>query len=206
MVKIKVLIVDDHAILRAGLKMLLEKEQDIHIIGEASNGKEALIKSKTLNPDIILLDITMPDMNGLEVAKKLLQQNQLIKILVLTMHEEPEYFQEFIKIGAKGYVPKKAADAALINAIRTISQGNIFIHSSMAKLLKEKEAEQKLSPREKEVLTFLAKGFVNKEIAEKLDLSIKTVETYRARIMEKLGVTGRSELTDYAIKTGLFKL
>lgn len=201
---IKILIVDDHAILRAGLKMLLEKEDDFEIIGEAENGKEAIKKNKLLKPDVVLMDITMPDMNGLEATKKLLHDNSFVKILVLTMHEEPEYFQEFIKIGAKGYVLKKAADTELINAIRTVSSGNIFVHSHMADLLKEQE--EKLSPREKEVLIFLAKGFVNKEIAEKLNISVKTVETYRARIMEKLNLSGRSELTDYAIKTGILKL
>lgn len=204
MKKTKILIVDDHAILRAGLKMLLEKEDDFEIIGEAENGKEAIKKNKLLKPDVVLMDITMPDMNGLEATKKLLHDNSFVKILVLTMHEEPEYFQEFIKIGAKGYVLKKAADTELINAIRTVSSGNIFVHSHMADLLKEQE--EKLSPREKEVLIFLAKGFVNKEIAEKLNISVKTVETYRARIMEKLNLSGRSELTDYAIKTGILKL
>jgi two-component system response regulator NreC len=202
--KVKIFIVDDHAILRAGLKMLIEKENDMQIVGEAGNGKDAIRQNRLLLPDVVLLDITMPNMNGIEASKKLLNDNPLVKILVLTMHEEPEYLHTFFNIGAKGYVLKKAADTELINAIRTVANGNIFVHSHMSRLLTEQK--EKLSQREKEVLVFLSKGLTNKEIAEKLDISVKTVETYRYRIMEKLNLYGRSELTNYAIKTGLLQL
>jgi len=157
--KVKIFIVDDHAILRAGLKMLIEKENDMQIVGEAGNGKDAIRQNRLLLPDVVLLDITMPNMNGIEASKKLLNDNPLVKILVLTMHEEPEYLHTFFNIGAKGYVLKKAADTELINAIRTVANGNIFVHSHMSRLLTEQK--EKLSQREKEVLVFLSKGLTN---------------------------------------------
>ncbi|MDO8734806.1 MAG: response regulator transcription factor [Elusimicrobiota bacterium] len=205
MKKIRIIIIDDHPIFRSGLKLLLEEEKDMEIIGEATTGKEAIHISGSLKPDLAILDISLPDLNGVDVAKEILRKNSQIKILVLTMHESQEYLQEFLKIGVSGYIVKKAADIELIDAIRSVSKGNIYLHSIMAESLRE-SSQKKLSPREKEILILLANGLINKEIANKLYLSVKTVETYRTRLMKKLHVTGRSGLTQYAIKSGLFSL
>lgn len=199
--KTRLLIVDDHSILRAGLKLLFEEENDFIIVGEASTGKEAIAECGKIKPDILLLDITLPDMNGLEVARKIAKMNPEIKILVLTMHESEEYVREFLKIGAKGYVIKKAADRELVEAVRTVAGGNVYIHSAFSKIFQD-NSQVSLSKREKQVLVLLAEGFVNKEIGAKLKLSTKTVETYRNRLLKKLGMTGRAQLTRYAIEKG----
>jgi|DewCreStandDraft_4_1066084.scaffolds.fasta_scaffold13586_5 two-component system response regulator NreC len=200
--KIKILIADDHTILRSGLKLMLENEKNLKLIGEAATGEETIKKTLKLKPDILILDISFPDINGLEIAKKILSKFTELKILILTMYEAEEYLKEFLKIGVRGFVIKKAADSELINAINAIYNGNVYIHSSMAKVLKESE-KKILSKRELQVLINLAQGKTNKEIANTLNISIKSVETYRKRICVKLKLDNRAALTEYAIKKGL---
>jgi len=206
--QIRVLIVDDHTIFRSGLKLLLEGVSDITVCGEADSSKDAILKCNKLKPDIILLDISMPDMNGILAIRKLLEQNKSLKIIMLTMYEKIEYLKEALKAGAKGYVIKRAADSELIDAIRIVSKGEVYIHPKITKEFIEKsikDTPDELSPREKEVLVLLSQGFTNKEVADKLDISMKTVETYRARIMGKLGLSSRAQLLQYAIEKGWFK-
>ncbi|OGO21814.1 MAG: DNA-binding response regulator [Chloroflexi bacterium RBG_16_50_9] len=215
MIKIKVLLADDHAVLRAGLKALLNDQPDIEVIGEAATGKETIFQSDKLHPDVVVMDITMPERGGVEVTKELKLRNPEIKVLVLTMHEDEEYLRQMLRAGADSYVPKKAADTDLLEAIRATYRGEHFIHSSMTAGLitevrtgvpmsHEKKLESGgLSERETEVLRLLAAGHTNQEIADKLYLSIKTVETYKARLKEKLGIKSRAQLVRYAISTGL---
>lgn len=204
---INVLIIDDHAILRSGLKMLINSAGGLRVTGEAGTGREAVESFKKNAPDIVVLDITLPDMSGLEVAREIKRTAPAAKILVLTMHDNANYVREFVRIGVSGYIVKKSADSELINAIRAINRGDMFIDPSLTKaLLSEapEREENRLSSREEEVLRLLVKGYLGKEIAGRLKISVKTVETYRARIAEKLGISGRAELLQYALKNGLF--
>ncbi|MFQ5996650.1 MAG: response regulator [Dehalococcoidales bacterium] len=213
--KIKILLADDHAVLRAGLKTLFNAQPDIEVIAEAADGEETVRKSLKVAPDIVLMDITMPKLSGLEATREIKRQNPAIKVLVLTMHEDESYLYQTLRAGASGYVPKKAADTELLTAIRATYRGEYFIHSSMtAGLVAElcnrevfnpvaSQEQDRLSHREREVLQLLAVGHTNQQIADKLYLSVKTVETYKARIKEKLGLQGRAELVRYAIQTGL---
>ncbi len=218
MSKIRLLLADDHAVLRSGLKALLNAQPDMQVVAEAADGKEAVRKSYENDPDIVLMDISMPGLTGLEATKQIRNQNQATKILVLTMHEDERYLYSMLSAGASGYVPKKAADTEVIDAIRATYRGENFIHSSMTKgLVAEMSGKDKTNPteyldqdilsqREKEVLQLLAIGHTNQQTAEKLYLSVKTVETYKARIKDKLGLKGRAELVRYAIQAGLFDI
>ena len=214
--KIRVLIADDHTVLRAGLSRLLNAEPDVEVIGEAGDGEEAISKTVNLAPDVLLLDITMPLVGGIDVIRMVKAKNLPVAILVLTMHEDEEYLRETLKAGALGYIPKKAAEAELISAIRAVHRGEIYIYPSMVKSLVNEalypntnnnempfDSYDLLSRREKEVLRLIAQGYTNQEIAERIFLSIKTVETYKARMMEKLSVTTRAELVRYALQRGL---
>ena len=215
MSKIRLLLADDHAVLRAGLKALLNAQPDMIVAAEAVDGEDAVHKSHQATPDVVLMDITMPGVGGLEATQEIKRQNPAMKILVLTMHDDESYLQQMLQAGAEGYVPKKAADTELLAAIRATFRGENFIHSSMtAGLVAEVRDKQVnglvrnrggsvLSQRETEVLQFLAVGYSNHQIAEKLYLSIKTVETHKARLKEKLGLQGRADLVRYAIKAGL---
>ncbi|MHB1406586.1 MAG: response regulator [Desulfitobacteriaceae bacterium] len=212
--KLRILLGDDHAVLRAGLKVLLNVEEDLEVVGEAADGIEVLEKAAKLRPDLVLLDLTMPRMNGVECIRNLLTEQPDLKILVLTMHDDEEYLKAVIQAGAQGYVLKKAADVELLSAIRTVSRGEMFIYPSMATALLYqmvnpqvsspalKKAKQ-LSEREREVLRLLALGHTNQEIADMLCVSVKTVETYRARLMEKLNMHKRAELVRYAVENGI---
>lgn len=218
MKKITLLIADDHAVLRAGLKALLSSQDDIEVVADASNGEEAVRKARAFAPDIVLMDISMPGLNGLEATREIVKQSPAAKVLVLTMHEEEGYLNEMLSAGASGYIPKKAADTELLHAIRATHQGESFIHSSMTASMvarmrsngappKDRGGESgRLSQREKHVLRLLARGYANQEIADRLFLSVKTIETYKARIKEKLGLHGRAELVRYATETGLVDL
>ncbi len=216
MTKIRVLIADDHAVLRAGLSMLLNAQPDMEVIGEASNSDEAVRKTVELVPDVLLLDITMPGPGGIEVIRTLKAKGLPVAILVLTMHEDEGYFREALKSGALGYIPKKAAESELISAIRAVHRGEVFLYPSLTKNLvkeliykgafdKEVEADsyERLSQREREVLQLLVQGYTNQQIADRLFLGVKTVETYKARVMEKLDLHGRVELVRYALQRGL---
>jgi len=212
--KTRVLIADDHAVLRAGLKMLLNAQDDMVVVGEATNGQEALAAVQRYAPDVLLLDLTMPQTDGFEVLRQLRRERPNVRVLILTMHEEEGYLRRALEAGAAGYCPKSAADAELLAAIRAVMRGNVYIHPLHTRILLDKmlptanqtsTASAELSERESEVLKLVALGHTNQEIAEQLALSVKTVESYRARGMEKLGLTSRAALVRYALQRGWMK-
>lgn len=212
----RVLLADDHAVLRAGLRLLLTGQNEFEVVAEASTGSEALSLSEKLQPDLILLDLSMPGLGGMDVLPALRKVTPSAKILILTMHDDPQYLRQALKQGASGYVLKKAADAELISAIRAVLRGEMYVHPSMTRTLLEDilpEAKSfsadltwaSLSEREQEVLKMVALGHTSAEIADQLSLSAKTVETYRARGMEKLGLRTRAALVKFALQEGLIK-
>ncbi|KJS88231.1 MAG: hypothetical protein JM58_01735 [Peptococcaceae bacterium BICA1-8] len=213
----KILVADDHAVLRSGLKMMLNTQKDMEVIGEAATGEESLHLCQELNPDVLLLDLNMPGTSGIEIIPKLKDNVQNTKILVLTMHDEESYLKDVLKMGGHGYILKKAADTALLSAIRAVYRDEIYIDPFMTKHLinqafqnkdsaKPVNNENPLSEREIEVLQLIAQGYTNKQIAEELFISIKTVETYKDRIKKKLNRNRRSELVRYAVDAGLIDL
>jgi len=211
---IRILLADDHLVLRAGLKALLEAESDMKVVGEASTGEEAIEKIPATRPDVIVMDLSMPGMGGLE-ATRLIAEDGKAKVLVLTMHAEEEYLLAVLEAGGSGYVKKTSADEDLTNAIRTVARDEVFLYPSAAKLLlqgfrvKAEDTEpdplEKLTGRERDVMAMTAEGFSSSEIGEKLFISPKTVDTYRSRIMEKLQLHHRSELVRFALDTGLLR-
>lgn len=210
---IRIVLADDHAILRSGLKALLNMEPDLEVVGEASNGREAVQLAKQLNPDVIVMDISMPEMDGLQAAEEIHQLGLPCRIVILTVHADEDYLFQTLRMGASGYVLKSSADTELIDAIRTAHRGEVFLYpSAVKKLLGEylrgesaegRKERDVLTSREREVLKLTAEGYTNNEIAEKLVISPKTVDTYRQRIMEKLNLHRRSELVRYALQKGL---
>lgn len=216
---IRVLLVDDHPIFRAGLRALLESQPDVRVIGEAGNGAEAIARANELHPDIILLDISMPDVDGLEALRRMQADHVPGRVLVLTMHAENEYLFQVLESGGYGYVLKQGVDTDLFTAIRTVAAGDIFLYPSATALLLARYREQKrsleetaddnhpdgLSDREREVLSLTAQGYSSQEIGDQLALSAKTVETYRTRVMRKLNLRHRSDLVRYALRVGLLQ-
>jgi len=210
---ITILLADDHSMLRAGLKLLLESQSDFKVVAEASSGLEALDLASKLQPDLILLDLSMPGLGGLDALPSLRKSVPVAKILILTMHDDPQYLRTALKNGASGYVLKKAADAELTSAIRSVLRGEIYVHPSMTRVLLEDvlprpdagapDAWSSLSEREQGVLKLVALGHTSAEIAAQLNLSDKTVDTYRARGMEKLGLNNRAALVRFALQRGL---
>ncbi|MES0360636.1 MAG: response regulator transcription factor [Anaerolineales bacterium] len=212
--QISVLIADDHTIVRSGVRLLLEAEADIEVVGEALNGREALNLAESLQPDVVLMDITMPEMDGLEATREIKTRFPQINVLVLTMHRSDEYFFEMLKAGASGYILKGAKTSELINAVRVVQQGEVFLYPTMTQKLVngylelsewDKESGPSLSLREKEILSLLAEGYSNKEIADLLVISPSTVNSHRSNVMDKLGLNNRRELIQYARKRGLIK-
>ena len=214
MAKIKLLLVDDHAVVRSGLRMLLENEKDFIIVGEAGSGQQAVELTSQLSPNVVIMDITLPDMSGIEATRRLKQAYPKTAVVALTIHEDQQYFFEMLQAGASAYVPKRAAPDDLITAIHAASHGETYIYPSLAKLLvndflsradngNENAAMSKLTPREQEVLSLLAEGKTNDEIAVKLIISPHTVARHRENLMGKLGLHNRSELVKYAIRKGL---
>jgi two-component system response regulator NreC len=217
MAKIRVLIVDDHAIVRAGLRMLINPQPDMEIVGEASEGPEALRQAREANPDVLTLDLTMPGGGGLKILERLRQACPQTRVLVLTMHEDPSYLRAALAAGASGYVAKSAVDADLLAAIRSVAQGRTFVTMNLSdigthQVLGDQPTHTELLPRphikllssrEQEVLKLLAQGYTNQEVGTRLCLSVKTIETYRARLADKLGLRSRADLTRYALEVGL---
>jgi two-component system response regulator NreC len=208
----RVLIVDDHAVLRAGLKLVLEGAEGIDPVGEAGNARDAIFEARSLKPDVILLDVVMPDQSGLEVIPTLLKENPDAKILVLSMQDDPQYVREAFGSGASGYVLKEAADSELVAAVREVAGGGRYVHPELgARLVSAESAERRraeadpLSDREREVLRLLALGHTNQEIAAQLFISVRTAETHRAHIMQKLRLSSRAELVHYALGQGLLE-
>lgn len=211
--KIRVLIADDHAILRAGLRMLIETQVDMTVVGEAQNGIEAIEAAKKTSPDVVILDVTMPEKGGLHVIRDILKDQADTRILLLTMHEELAYVRTALSAGASGYVLKKSVDADLLSAIRAVHKGRTYVDSELASELIQDalperartghKASEVLSERELQVLKLVAEGFSSREIAQQIFVSVKTVETYRGRFAEKLGLASRADIVRYALETGL---
>ena len=213
---IRLLLVDDHAVVRSGLKMLLASEEDVEIVGEAGSGSEAVAIAGSTRPDIVLMDIGLPDMAGIEAARAIKSQFPKIAIVALTIHEDEEYFFKMLDAGASGYVPKRAGPEELLTAIRAAALGEVYLYPSLAKLLvkdylaqehavENKPALDGLTEREQEVLSLLADGDTNDQIARSLVISPKTVERHRENIMHKLNLHSRAELVRYAIRKGIIK-
>lgn len=207
--QIHVLIVDDHPIIRSGLRSLLTAESDIEVVGEATDGKEGMEQTESLRPHVILMDISMPNLDGLNATRQIKRRFPEVQILALSMHRSDEYFFEMLRAGASGYILKSARTSDLLEAIRVVSRGEVFLYPAMAqKLVRgylkladwENETQTILSPREKEILFLMAEGFSYKDIAEKLVISPSTVYSHRSNLMSKLGLNNRHELIEYARK------
>ncbi len=211
----RLLLVDDHAVVRSGLRMLLENERDVEIVGEAATALEALEAAQRLKPNVILMDIGLPDMSGIDATREIKKHLSDVAIVALTIHEDEEYFFKMLEAGASGYVPKRAAPEELLTAIRAAATGQVYLYPSLAKLLvrdylsggrpADEEPVSELTAREQEVLTYLAEGASNEEIAAALVISRKTVARHRENIMRKLNLHSRSELVRYAIRKGIIK-
>jgi len=211
---LQVLIAEDHAMVREGIRLILEAEPDIRVVGEASSGREALDLARRLRPDIVLMDIGMPEMNGLEATRLLRRELPETQVLALTVHESGDYFFRMLAAGASGYILKGAPSSELLAAVRAAGRGEVHLHSSLTTRLigdyvrrlrqgEPRDAYDRLTEREKDVLVLLAEGLTNQEIADRLYISPSTVETHRIHIMEKLELRNRTELVKYAIRHGL---
>lgn len=211
--RIKILVVDDHAIMRDGIRALLSLHDDIEIVGEASEGKEAIDKAQELAPDVIVMDIAMPGMDGLEATRRIRKRSPTAKVIVLTQYDNKEYVLSVIKAGAAGYVPKRALGSELVSAIRVVCRGDSFLYPSAATALIEGYRQQaegepydRLTEREREILKLIADGHTSREIADMLFISLKTVLGHRAKTMEKLDLHNRTELIKYAMRKGLVSM
>jgi two-component system response regulator NreC len=207
---IRVLIVDDHAVVRAGLRLLLDAEDDIEVVGEAANAREAVFEARSTKPDVVLMDVVMPGESGIDVTPQLLHEEPGSRVLVLSMQDDPSYVREAFAAGASGYVLKEAADEEVVSAVREIADGGRYVHPALGARMVAAEAEERaaaeadpLSEREREVLRLLALGHTNQEIAEQLYISVRTAESHRAHIMQKLRLSTRAELVRYALAHGL---
>ncbi len=210
---IRILLADDHAIMRDGIRALINLHDDIEIVGEASEGRETIDKVQELEPDIVVMDIAMPGMDGLEATRRIKNKYPKVKVLVLTQYNNREYILSAIKAGAAGYVPKRALGSDLISALRAIQRGESFLYPSAAAALIEDYRQQaevepydRLTAREREVLKLIAEGRTSREVADILFISLKTVQGHRAKIMEKLDIHNRTELIKYAMRKGLVSM
>lgn len=213
MKQIRLLLVDDHEVIRTGLRMLLESQPDMKIVAEAGSGLEALALTEKCHPDVVVMDITLPDISGIETTRRLKAQHPQVTVVALTIHEDEQYFFEMLQAGASGYVPKRAAPEDLISAIRAAHADQVYLYPSLAKALvhdflhrdQDEKADkiQELTQREQEVLELLATDHTNDEIAEKLFISKHTVARHRENLMRKLGLHSRGDLVRYAIRKGL---
>jgi two-component system response regulator NreC len=207
-----VVIVDDHAVVRSGLKLLLDAEEDIEVVGEGGNLQEAVFRARSFKPDVMLMDVVMPGASGIEATSAVLKESPETKVLVLSMQDDPTYVREAFAAGASGYVLKEAADDEVVAAVREVAAGGRYVNPALGAKLVAAEAEARaraeadpLSDREREVLRLLALGHTNQEIAGKLYISVRTVETHRAHIMQKLRLSTRAELVRHAIEQGLLE-
>lgn len=214
MAKIKILIVDDHTIMRDGIRALVSIDNGLSVVGEASEGREAIEKADELKPDVIIMDIGMTGMDGLEATRRITKKNPKMKVLVLTQHDNKEYVLSTIKAGAAGYIPKKALGSELVSAIHAVYRSNSFLYPTAAAALidsyrtemEDHDPYDELTPREREVLKLIAEGQTSRQIADTLVLSIKTVIGHRAKIMDKLDLHNRTELIKYAFRKGLVSI
>jgi two-component system response regulator NreC len=215
--KTTVLLAEDHTIVRKGLRSLLESEADIEIVGEAENGREAIDRVEELRPDVVVMDIGMPGLNGLEATRQIKKRFSDVQVLILTVHTGEEYILQILRAGASGYLVKQAAPAELISAIQAVHRGEAFLSPSISKKVLDDYVQragaaaqwdslERLTDREREVLQLIAEAYSTREIAEELHISIKTAETHRAHVMEKLGLRSTAELTRYAIRKGVVTL
>jgi two-component system response regulator NreC len=209
---IRVLVVDDHAVVRSGLRLLIDAEADMETVGEAGNVRDAIFEARTSKPDLILMDVVMPGESGLEGVPKLLHEHPDVKVLILSMQDDPRYLRVAFSVGASGYVLKEAADTEVVTAIREVAAGGRYVHPELGARLIAAEAdaarqaeEDPLSDREREVLRLLALGYTNQEIAKQLFISVRTAETHRAHVMQKLRLASRADLVRYAIAHGLLE-
>ena len=213
--RIRVLLVDDHALVRAGIRALIEMIESVDVVGEAGNGAEALRSIEKLNPHIVLLDITMPDMNGLEVLQRITSRFAGVRVIILTMHEAREYAVQALHFGAAGFIPKSAAAAELKDAIEMVMQGKTYVSAqtpqqTAARVVlnddKQRELLDRLTPRQREILVRIAEGQSTKEIARALEISVKTVESHRSQLTERLSIHDVAGLVRFAIKAGLINV
>jgi len=212
--RVRVLVADGHAVVRAGIRLLLDAHPDIQVVGEASSGEEAITLAQDLKPDVVLMDVAMANLSGLEATAELHRLQPSCHVLMLTMHSDEDYFFEAVRAGASGYILKEASPSEVVDAIRTVARGGVAFHSGLARKLlddylrrvkagEEGESFSKLTAREREVLRLTAEGHSAREIAQLLTLSPKTVERHRANIMDKLDLHNRAELIRYAVRKGL---
>ena len=209
---IRVLIVDDHAVVRAGLRLLLDAQDDIETVGEAGDAREAIFEARSTKPDVVLMDVVLGGKSGIEVTPELLHEQPETRVLVLSMQDDPRYVREAFAAGAHGYVLKEAADAELVTAVREVARGGRYVHPALGARMAAADAAaadaaepDPLSDREREVLRLLALGHTNQEIAQMLYISVRTAETHRAHIMQKLRLETRAELVRYALAQGLLE-
>lgn len=211
---IRVVLADDHAVVRAGLRAVLGGAKDIEVIGEATNGREAVAMAERLKPDVLVMDLSMPELDGTGATKEIVRKELPTRVLVLTMHTEEDYLVPLIEAGAAGYLVKSAADRELVDAVRAVAHGDMYVRAAAARVLAnrltrkdpaavERERFDKLTQRERDVLRLVARGYSAPEIGEQLFISPKTVDTYKQRIQEKLGFAHRSEYVQFALRLGL---
>lgn len=207
--KIRILLADDHRIVRQGFKLILQANDDMEVVGEAGNGREAVELAGTLRPDVVVMDVTMPELNGIEATRRIREISPYIRVVALSVHRDGVYVREVVRAGAEGYILKESGDTELISAIRAVAEGNSYLSPEVAgAVLKDyrKHATNPidlLSSREREVLQHIAEGKTNKEIATQLKLSVYTVDGHRTRIMEKLGLHSTGELVRFAVRSGI---
>ena len=211
---IRVILADDHTVVRAGLRAVLGSARDIEVIGEAKNGREAVAMAARFNPDVVIMDVDMPEIDGTEATKQMIAKGLAARVLILTMHIEEEYLIPLMELGAAGYLVKSAADRELVDAVRAVAHGDVYVRPAAARVLAknltkkdaaatERDQFEKLTQRERDVLRYVAQGYSAPEIGEKLFISPKTVDTYKQRIQEKLGLTHRSDYVQLALKLGI---
>ena len=212
--KTRILLADDHQLMRSGLRLVIERQPDLTVVGEAADGREAVALAKSLRPDVAVMDISMPNLNGIEAAYQITQTHSETAVIMLSMHPDESYILRTLKAGAKGYLLKDSAEADLITAVRAVAQGKSFFSPAVSKVLLDdymrklkrsgvEDPYDLLTPREREILQLVAEGKSNKEVANLLNLSVYTVETHRSNVMQKLNLKGVPELTLYAVRKGI---